>query len=37
LGEGEPLFSGINLVELGFTPDRVVQGEHAMHVLIHRR
>jgi dihydrofolate reductase len=37
LGEGEPLFSGINLVELGFTPDGVVQGEHAMHVLIHRR
>jgi dihydrofolate reductase len=37
LGEGEHLFSGINLCELGFTPLRTVSGENAMHVLIRKR
>jgi dihydrofolate reductase len=33
LGEGEHLFSGINLFELGFTPVRIVTGENAIHVV----
>jgi dihydrofolate reductase len=36
LGEGENLFSGLNLRELGFTPRRTVPGENATHVLITR-
>lgn len=36
LGEGEHLFSGINLPELGFTPVRTVSGENATHVLLER-
>jgi dihydrofolate reductase len=36
LGEGEHLFSGINLSELGFTPFRTVCGENATHVLIRK-
>jgi dihydrofolate reductase len=36
LGEGEPLFSGINLAKLGYTPLRTVSGEKATHVLIKR-
>ena len=34
LGEGEHLFSGINLPNLGFTPFKTVFGENAAHVLI---
>ena len=37
LGEGEHLFSGINLPDLGFTPIRTVPGENATHVLIEKR
>jgi dihydrofolate reductase len=34
LGEGEHLFSGINLHQLGFVTARTVSGENAKHVLI---
>jgi dihydrofolate reductase len=34
LGEGEHLFSGINLPRLGFTSVRTVAGENATHLLI---
>jgi len=34
LGEGEHLFSGINLHQLGFTAVRAVAGENATHVFI---
>ena len=37
LGEGENLFSGINLAQLGFKPLRVVPGENATHVFIEKR
>jgi dihydrofolate reductase len=37
LGEGEHLFSGINLHQLGFTPFRTVSGENATHVFIRKR
>jgi len=37
LGEGEALFSGINLPRLGFTPFRTVAGEDATHVFIKKR
>jgi dihydrofolate reductase len=37
LGEGENLFSGINLHQLGFVPDKTVAGENATHVLIKKR
>jgi dihydrofolate reductase len=37
LGEGEHLFSGINLPQLGFIPSRTVYGENATHVLIKKR
>lgn len=36
LGEGEHLFSGINLPKLGFAPVQVVYGEKATHVLIRK-
>jgi dihydrofolate reductase len=36
LGEGENLFSGINLPQLGFTVVKTVPGENATHVLIKR-
>ncbi len=36
LGEGEHLFSGIDLPKLGFVPVRTVSGEKAMHVVIAR-
>jgi dihydrofolate reductase len=36
LGEGEHLFSGINLAQLGFVPPRIVPGENATHVFIKR-
>jgi dihydrofolate reductase len=34
MGEGEHLFSGINLHQLGFTSVKTVAGENATHVLI---
>jgi len=37
LGEGEHLFSGINLPKLGFTSIRTVSGEKATHFLIQKR
>ena len=36
LGEGEHLFSGINLPRLGFAPSRIVAGEKATHVFINK-
>jgi dihydrofolate reductase len=36
LGEGEHLFSGIHLPDLGFSPVKTVSGENATHVLIER-
>ena len=36
LGEGEALFSGINLAQLGFAPVRTVCGEVATHVFLAR-
>jgi dihydrofolate reductase len=37
LGEGEHLFQGINLHQLGFEPSRIVAGENATHVLLNKR
>ncbi len=37
LGEGENLFSGINLPKLGFTLSKTVPGENATHVFIEKR
>ena len=37
MGEGETLFAGINLHELGFVVERVVAGENATHLLTRRR
>ena len=34
LGEGEYLFAGLNLAELGYVPVKTVAGENATHVLI---
>jgi dihydrofolate reductase len=34
LGEGEALFHGMNLHQLGYKPAKVVAGEHATHVII---
>jgi dihydrofolate reductase len=36
LGEGENLFSGINLPQLGFTPFRTVRGENATHIFVRK-
>ena len=36
MGEGEPLFSGINLHQLGFTSIKTVAGENATHVMMKR-
>jgi dihydrofolate reductase len=37
LGEGEPLFSGLNLNALGFTEIKTVPGENTTHLLIKKR
>lgn len=37
LGEGEHLFSGINLSQLGFVPSKTIPGEKATHVLVKRK
>lgn len=34
LGEGEHLFSGINLPKLGFVPVKTAQGEKATHIIL---
>ncbi|HLW52381.1 MAG TPA: dihydrofolate reductase family protein [Candidatus Angelobacter sp.] len=36
LGEGESLFSGLNLPKLGFTPFKIVAGEKATHILLRK-
>lgn len=36
LGEGEPLFDGINWRALGYVPSKTVQGERATHMFIHK-
>ena len=36
MGEGENLFAGINLHQLGFTSIKTVAGENATHVLLKR-
>ena len=37
LGEGEHLFAGINLAELGFAVEKTVAGEGATHVVLKKR
>jgi len=37
LGEGENLFSGINLPKLGFTPFKTIAGENATHVHMKKK
>lgn len=37
LGEGEHLFSGIDLSKLGFAPPKTVPGENATHVLVKKK
>ncbi|MGA9353451.1 MAG: dihydrofolate reductase family protein [Terriglobales bacterium] len=37
LGEGEHLFSGINLAQLGFNSIRTVAGENATHLLMEKK
>ncbi|HTH51969.1 MAG TPA: dihydrofolate reductase family protein, partial [Pyrinomonadaceae bacterium] len=36
LGQGEPLFAGLDLRALGYTVDRMVPGERAVHMFISR-
>ena len=36
LGQGEHLFSGINLHDLGFVPFKTIMGENAMHVVLRK-
>ncbi len=37
MGEGEHLFAGINLQQLGFRVAQSVAGENATHILIEKR
>lgn len=37
LGEGEHLFAGMNLAELGFVPEKAVAGEDATHVVLRKK
>jgi dihydrofolate reductase len=37
LGEGENLFSGINLANLGFSPVRTVHSDQATHIVLQRQ
>jgi dihydrofolate reductase len=37
LGEGENLFSGINLPQLGFSVEKTVAGENATHVFVKKK
>jgi hypothetical protein len=34
LGQGEPLFAGLDLRELGYEVSKVVPGERATHILL---
>lgn len=36
LGEGEHLFSGMNLHDLGFAPVKTIMGENAMHIVFRK-
>jgi dihydrofolate reductase len=36
IGEGEHLFSGLNLHELGYKPIKTIPGENATHFLIEK-
>ncbi len=36
LGEGEPLFTGINLHQLGYAVEKTIPGENATHLLIRK-
>jgi len=36
LGEGEHLFNGMNLQELGFAPFKTIMGENAMHIVLRK-
>jgi dihydrofolate reductase len=37
LGEGENLFAGMNLHQLGFAVDKIVAGENATHVFMKKK
>jgi dihydrofolate reductase len=37
MGEGENLFAGINLHQLGFAPSKIVAGENTTHLLIKKK
>jgi dihydrofolate reductase len=37
LGQGEPLFPGIDLPGLGFTPSTIIPGENATHVVLQKK
>ena len=37
MGEGEHLFSGINLPQLGFITVKTIAGDHATHVVIRKK
>ncbi len=37
LGQGEPLFRGLDLRELGYQVDRMVQGERAVHMFVKKK
>ncbi|HEU5341592.1 dihydrofolate reductase family protein [Edaphobacter sp.] len=37
LGEGEHLFAGMNLAELGFVPEKAVAGENATHLVLRKK
>ena len=37
LGDGEHLFSGIDLMKLGFGPPKTVPGENATHILVKKK
>jgi dihydrofolate reductase len=37
LGKGEPLFAGLDLRELGYQAERMVQGERAVHIFVKKQ
>lgn len=37
LGQGEPLFAGLDFRELGYQVDRMVQGERAVHMFVKKQ
>jgi dihydrofolate reductase len=36
LGEGEPLFAGMDWNKLGYAPVESVAGEHATHIIVRK-